>query len=348
MVLGTTLLSSLVGAASPSPGSLDWSTAAGCPETAVLEARLDALTPEGPIPERWSARGRIDASHDGYQLRLEVTVEGRVEQRQLRARDCAVLTEAAALMIAVTVDALAATTAVDRGSDPAAPPPLTRPAMPPSSFIPEPPSPSIPAPEPASAEPSRPSQTPARDDEVVRSRERPRTRGGTIGIGIGGGVAVGSTPEVTGGVEGHVGWRLGPVRLIAAGYHWASTSTTLQPGVGVESALTGGLVRGCLALVRARVEVPVCVALDLGAMHGGGVGDQVRARPVRALWVGVSAGSGVTIWISQRFAFHAQGDLVLGARRPAMSLELGGERREVFRMPQVGARLLVGPLVRIW
>jgi hypothetical protein len=156
------------------------------------------------------------------------------------------------------------------------------------------------------------------------------------------------TPGIAGGLEGELAWRLGPVRLAAAGFHWFPRSTELQPQAGIQAALSGGSLRGCLAFARTRLEVPLCAGLDLAAMHGGGIGSSVQPRPVSALWVGLAAGAGVTVWVVERFALQARAEGVLGVWRPAMFLEVDGEPREVFRMPPVGVRLLVGPLVRLW
>jgi hypothetical protein len=145
-----------------------------------------------------------------------------------------------------------------------------------------------------------------------------------------------------------LGWRRGSLRLALAGFHWFSRSIDLQPQVGIEAALSGGSLRGCLAFERARLEVPLCAALDLAAMHGGGTGSAVRRRAATDLWVGVAMGTGLSFWVTRRLALQARLEGVLGARRAAMFLVEDGEPREVFRMPPVGVRLFAGPVVRLW
>ena len=97
----------------------------------------------------------------------------------------------------------------------------------------------------------------------------------------------------------------------------------------------------CTVLARAGVLV---AAVTVDALAGSAV----RRRAVADLWVGVAAGTGIAFWATRRFALQARVEGVLGARRPAMFLVIDGEPREAFRMLPVGARLLVGPLVRLW
>ncbi len=342
--------------AKPVELELRWATAPGCPHATVLRDQLDdLLAVSAPGRSSASASGRLEAEGDGYVLHLEVSASGGHEDRRLRAKDCSVLTTAGALVIAVTVDALATETAVEQQRRS-----LAEPAVPDGPVVPaEPAAPAgdtrlipgagvPPAPIPARAEPVEPSSS-TESLEPPR-RTSPRTprwkRGGTLGAS--GAVAMGLTPGITGGFEVGIGWRIGPVRWVAAGYHWLSRSTELRSEVGVRSALSGASIRSCLAFERARLEVPLCLGLDLAAMHGAGDGTSVRAQPVRDLWVGSSAGSGLVGWLTDRFALQARVDLVLGLRRPAMFLNIGGTPTEAFRMSPVAARLLVGPVVRLW
>jgi hypothetical protein len=330
MLLEAAFLTSL-GAA-----ELRWDSVAGCPDAAAVARELGALVREDVGPGTAEVEGRLAAERGAYVLRLEVAMGGRREARELRANDCVVLTRAGVLVAAVTLDALATAAAVNAGAA-AAPEPLVTVAPPTSARV-----------DPFPRE--RPTSEP-RVTTQPRSRPADRTptrtpSGGTLAASAG--VAQGMTPGVTGGLEGQLGWRRGALRLAVGGFHWFSRTAEVELEVGVEAALSGASLRGCVAFERARLEVPVCAGVDLAAMHGGGVGDAVVRRDANDLWVGVAAGAGLVFWGTRRFALQARAEGVLGARRPAMYLEIEGEPRVAFRMPPVGVRLLVGPMIRLW
>lgn len=327
----------------PTRVDLRWETVPGCPDRTRVGEELSTLLGAGTQQDASEAVGRLTGDRGSYRLHLEVVVAGQREVRELRANDCTVLSRAGVLVVAVTLDALATARLVDSASEPIEAAELQ------VSLVPEP----VAAPA-TGAEPRTPA-APVREESPVDvtasgpgSGPGPRAwaRGATLGVG--GGVSGGLTPGLAGGLEGELGWRLGPARITAAGFHWFSRSIELQPGVGIEAALSGGSIRGCLAFERARVEVPMCMGLDLAAMHGGGIGSAVRRRDVLDLWVGASAGTGVVAWVSARIALWARADAVLSLRRTAMDLQIEGASREVFRMAPVATRLLIGPMVRLW
>lgn len=311
---------------------LRWESVAGCPDAAAVERELHALVGERSRMDAIEVTGRLREDRSAYVLQLEVVRAGRREARELRANDCAVLARAGVLVVAVTLDALGTAAVVDAigASTPGEVPEPTivaagshAPAEPPGAI----------GPPPTSAPSS--------------GRRAPTQRSG-LTLAASAGVSHGMTPAVAGGIEGELGWRRGPLRLGITGYHWFSRTAELRPGVGVEAALSGGSLRGCVAFERARLEVPLCAGLELAAMHGGGIGSAVRRRDAFDLWLGVAGGVGLVVWPTRRFALQARAEGVLAARRTAMFLVDDGELREVFRMPPVGVRLLAGPLVRLW
>lgn len=345
MLLAAALLVGLGSAAGRSPGPVElrWETVAGCPDRAAIREVLDTMLIDDPSRVEAEVTGRLAMERGAYVLHLEVALAGQREVRELRANDCALLSRAGVLVVAVTLDALATVTAVDTRAVQASaddaglvPPPV--PAPPDERSTGEP-------------RPSTRSRSTAASP-VPASAPRPRqpspSRAGGATLAAGAGVSGGLTPAITGGLEGELGWRRGPLRLALAGFHWFSRSTALQPGVGIEAALSGGSLRGCAAFERGRLEVPLCAGLDLAAMHGGGSGSAVQRRDVLDLWVGVAAGAGIAFWPTRRLGLEARAEGVLGARRPAMFLVIDGQAREAFRMEPVAVRLLAGPIVRLW
>jgi hypothetical protein len=355
MGLAAALLWGLGPLATPSQVELRWESVAGCPDSAVIAEDLDTVLGAGARAHVAEVTGRLAGERGAYVLHLEVALAGHRERRELRANDCALLSRAGVLVVAVTIDALATSASVQAIRS--TPPGDTAQLPAAAGRVPEP-DPRTPgshvAVEPrASArvrprgEPPEPRAAPraslAKPDEPARSR----ARGGTLAAHAG--VATGMTPGITGGLEVELAWRLGPVRLAAAGFHWFARATELQPGAGIQAALSGGSLRGCVVFTRARLEVPLCAGLDLAAMHGGGIGPSLTPpRDVSDLFVGVAAGAGLTVWVAKRFALQARAEGVLGARRPAMSLQIADEAREAFRIPPVSVRLVAGPLFRLW
>ncbi|MCX4243544.1 hypothetical protein [Paraliomyxa miuraensis] len=343
MWLAAAILWGLGSPGEPPGVELQWETVPGCPEQVVVEQELLELLDASPSRDVVQVRGRLTGERGAHRLRLEVVVADRREARTLVAGDCMALSRAGVLVVAVTVDALTTAWRVENAAEPREAQPVVPPPSVPD-LEPRPP------PERTALEPRPTVATegaePSAADRVEGSTLPRWPRGGTLSAG--GGASIGLTPGLAGGLEGALTWRIGAARLSAAGFHWFSRTTELQPEAGVEAALFGGSLRGCLAFERARWEAPLCTSVELAAMHGGGTGTAVRRREVLALWVGGSVGLGLDLALSARFGLWARVDAVLSMRRPAMFLVVEGQPREAFRISPVGARLFIGPCVRLW
>lgn len=335
----------------PSPPASDevaitWTSVEGCPGRDVVTGELTSFLAERGFVGDGSASavGSIAADDDGYVLRLDVRVAGRNERRTLQATDCDLLARAGALVIAVAVDALAATIAIERRSEDGGH------AQQPPAQVPEPEAAAEADDEPqlelGPDVPPASSATPVLQTEAPPRRSTPWPLALTLGAhgGLGGGLV----PGLGGGIEGELGLRLGPLRVEAAGYHWFARTHELEPDAGVRVAVSGAWLRGGYAWSLGRVEIPLSAGVDLAAMHGAGTGARVDAIAVRALWVAATAGPGVTVWLGRRFALTARVDAILAARQPAMFLGLAGSPTVAYRMPDAGFRLMLGGRVRFW
>ncbi|MEM7155983.1 MAG: hypothetical protein AAF799_24235 [Myxococcota bacterium] len=328
----------------PTSVELRWETVPSCPSRQRVREELGALLgPAAPAEAR--AHGTLRGREGAYALQLEIEVGERREQRQLEAADCTLLTRAGVLVIAVTVDALAVRATLE-------PPPVQAPkglvrptpteptttdqAEVPAAFAAPPAEDSAPEPRSAAAAPLGPAPT---------NDAKPPTHG-TLGASAG--LAWGLNPALAAGVSGEFGLERGPLQLLVAGYHWFSRSTPQSAQTGVEAALSGGLLRGCFVWSRARFRFPLCGGIDLAAMHGGGVGTAVRRLDVVDLWAAVSAGAGLRVSVSPRFALMARVETSFALRRPAMALLDAETSTTTFRMPEVGVRLTTGPIFRLW
>jgi hypothetical protein len=100
------LVTWLAGAASVRAQQPDvaWSAPEGCPDEPALQARVGQLLARSEVSEPLHAVGRITRQGDGYTLSLELDHGGHHGSRVLEGPSCASLAEAAAFLIAVTVD----------------------------------------------------------------------------------------------------------------------------------------------------------------------------------------------------------------------------------------------------
>lgn len=334
-------------AIAPEPPSADsgvqWSAPVGCPSASDVRrdiGRLLAPSPRGLDDVR--VEGRLRTRPVGYVVDLTIDVDDRVETRSLESDDCVLLARAAALLVAITVDAVATSQTVVQAAGPeVGEVPEPGPAAPSTPLPPKPPS--QPEPTPTSRKPERTAAPPTEAD-TGPGPPRPAWRHG-IEAGATGGLGIGLTPGVTGGVEGLLGWRYGPIRLRALGYHWFGRSRLLEPDAGVFAALSGGGVRACYAFAAGRLDVPVCLGPDLAALHGRGVGSAVVDRSARDLWVAAAASVGFEVDLGRRFALVSRIEAVVPVRRPALHLEGPSGPTEVFRAPAAGVRIVLGASV---
>ncbi|WP_434427825.1 hypothetical protein [Nannocystis pusilla] len=365
------LLSSVLALQGPAPpasaSDLDirWTAPAGCPDRAALLAGIARRRgrPLEPGQARVLARTRAEGPHR-YRLQLELEVAGRRERRVLRASTCEALVDGVALVVALAVDgdpgAPPAGANPDGPGEPAEPPdpvppddPGTVPTPPPAVPLPPQPAPSAPvspqptSPVPAPAQPppaprQAALQTPAPVDlspPAARSRWRP---GGFLRLhGL---AEVGALPGPTGGVglAGGLLWRWFRLELHAA---YLAPRRLDRPELRARVSLFGFAVHGCARLGRGRLEVPVCLGLEAGALPAvadsgrtalgrwlaptGGVGAAVRLHPRVALWA-----------FLQGLAAVQRGTLAVREPGPA------GELRVVHDPGIASARLALGVEVK--
>lgn len=108
LALSLGLRAAAAGEPSSEPAGLElrWDAPPQCPDRAQLLAAIDATLGEVAEGERRSlrARGRVRADPQaGFVVRLELD-DGHASTRELRGTSCEELTDAAALVIAMTID----------------------------------------------------------------------------------------------------------------------------------------------------------------------------------------------------------------------------------------------------
>lgn len=313
------LLASIVGGVLLGAGvKLEWSAPAACPGEAEVLADVERLLGERRLAAEVAVRAVITGDGEGHAA--TVTID-QAAARQLRARECAALARAIALVIAVAVDPVATREHLE----------ILEPApIEPAPIVPGPPPPVLapvivdprPAPiaEPPPASPPRP---------------RPRSE---HAITIRGGLLIGVTPLATGAVA--LGYRLdrGLLRVEARALYGTPRRLDYPDGVGarLQSVTLGALA--CVAPERPGVRFPLCLGLEAGPLIGRAIA--AEAPRLRAdLWASGLVGAGLVARLGPRVALVVGAEFAVALRRPAFHV---GAREVLARAPAVGVRALVG------
>lgn len=308
--------------------SVRWSAPALCPtreavESAVAE-HLGRAVSRDPGREALVADARVEAlGGGGYRLVLEITRGALGGKRVLEDADCAQLGAAAAFIVAVAADP----SVLDRPADPAA------------------------GSDTASSAPGR---NPALDPILVL-RPRRRLHGAVRGTG---GVEVGALPSPGGALHAAaalrgVGW--GVEAGVAVLFPRETQADGTHPIGGPVHArgdlyLVAGTLDACYHLARRRrVEFPVCLGGELGALHvvrtsltqldPDAPPATVTAHERSVLWVALAASLGVTVKIRDHFGLA----LRAVSSVPVTQYELFWEGVDVaFSVGPASLRLLAG------
>lgn len=324
----------------PPPGEprLEWVAPPQCPDEARGAEHLArflggrALSAPARVelaPSRPGATGHV----------ATVTVAGAT--RTLHAEDCETLARAAALVVAVSLDPVAAAAVVlereaeggtggtegevevevetDVGS-----------GAPPESIEP-------PQPERRRASWGRADMPPRGDASSEQA--------GSHWLGASGGIALALVPSLTGAVRLGYAFERNALRLQAEATYGTPRTITYpaEPTVGgrFQSVVFG--MRACFAPAAGRVSVPLCGGLEGGPIFGRGLGIANRRSPVGA-WIGGLAGAAAVVRVHPRVALTLGADLLVALRRPAFHV---GDRGTLFRAAPVGLRAIAGLELRL-
>lgn len=336
--------------AAPPPASfsaddlaLRWTAPPECPERAAL-LRAIARRLRGPLP---AVDARVDAevvrAAGRYTLRLQLTIDGRHEARELHDVSCAALTDAIAVRFAAAVQppvperVLVPPPAPPALPDPPAPAPAVRPDAP-ATAEPPPATPPRPVP-PAPAEP--PPATPPPESPVPPSMsKRP---GGFLRLHGGG--ERGAVPGTTGAL-GLAGGGLWPRLRLELQATVLAPRTAAGSQADVRVLLLAGSLHACARLGRGALEVPLCGGLELGAMRGAarGLASGVAAS---SAWLAAALGVGVAWHVAPRVSVWAALQLVLAPVRPRFELSNSDRALALFTPAFASGRLLVGVELRL-
>lgn len=311
--------------ASADPGGTQvrWSTDAVCVDEAVLVQTVASMLEQAP------ASLAIDLSVTGHaddwslDLRAESGGVSLVD-RTLRSRDCRTLTVAAALVVAVAADPVAAAASIGRGAtdDVILPTVSTPPPRDPSTFT-----------EPAFVVAQR-AEPVARPGDASKTTPSEPVR---LRLGAGIGAAVAALPSVSGLFQLSAGAAWQRLRIEAVGH--VSVAPQLQAPMAVTATFRAfaGAVRGCGVLARARVNVAGCGAFEVGAIRARG-GGLAQARAVTALWSAVAVGVRPELRLGERASVGLMLEAVVPLTRPRFFVGDSILGLSVHQVPAVGAR----------
>lgn len=310
---------------SPTADNIHWRAPAACPTRSELLAAIaadlgrplaaaDATT----LTARATAKRRPDG-----RWQLSLILEPRAAapgSRTMIADDCALLVDAAALMIAAAIDPDLGT------STPTATPTNRDPADIPLAIA---------APEPSPAAPPPPAPKPS-----ITPTRRPRLRATLAASAT---LDTGALPRPAGGLQLRAGLLTRRLRVELGAVHWFTQRARISDTTAsAELRLTAAQLQACPRLTHRRLEVPLCAGLELGAMHGAGHGLAVTSsdrRPwlaaladARLLWaprprlaLGVELGLAVPLLATRFHVGGVPGDLhraAPAAFRGALTIEL--------------------------
>jgi len=284
------LLARLEGPAEASPSvqrprrlQLQWRAPPACPGPEEVWARVRQRVPDvdeplapGQVP--LDLRASLEPVPGGFELELRLTQGPDFHARELSALDCSLLTDAAALVIAVALDPVATAASVP-WTAPAAAPELELDPLPERA-------PEIPAPlDPPDALPRPPD-----DDEAnARTVEGPGDRAPRSLTLAGPRPRPGSTVDLRVGLRALAGGGYGPMNTayatigggvallgdrfrVALDGRWVARRTIARPsGAGgqIDAWLLGA--QGCFVPSARRIELPVCAGVEAGRLRGRGL-----------------------------------------------------------------------------
>lgn len=329
---------------------LQWTAPAGCPGREALRAGIEGRRGRALVPGQAHVLARtIALGPRRYRLDLELTLGERRETRVLTASTCAALVDAAALLIALAIDA---EPEAGRDRTDAAPahqagdPAHVEPGQ---DAAPVAPRPAPPRPEPATAppDPSPPGPPPpilADEPPATPPASLPRRRGPGGFLRVQGLAEVGALPGPTGGLAlaGGLLWPRFRLELQAT---WLAARTATPAQADVRASLFAGALLGCARPGRGALEFPLCGGLELGGMPGVVDGPGLRTTAL-GRWLAGVLGVGVAWRVHPRIGLWAALQGFAAMQRPTFVLRDPGPELVLFDPGVVSARLALGVELR--
>lgn len=309
---------------------ISWDAPGTCPGVADLHQQIGRYLARDSIGgEALAVTGTVAERDGNWHLSLSLARPTETSFRELAADDCMLLTRAAALVVAVHVDAVSAGHGVQI---------LETPVVPPAAPTPPPPVETEPEPPPESSARRRPPEP-----TLERRRRPPLRRPPTFGLlRLAGSGGAGDLPgflrdiSLTGGAQLRA-WR------IEAEINYAPPRVAVHPtndAVSGSFQAIGGTLRGCWVSVFERFEIPLCAGLRSRGIRGIGRDGIDAPTPGWNPSVALAFSPGV-IWspIPQVGLFGGLG-VYVGLRKPGFGV--GTEPDPLFAVSAVSALVSIG------
>jgi len=297
---------------------LRWQAPLECPDDLALVTSIEGFLGQ-PVAKTREQQLAIEAhvvgdeSH-GYAGKVTVVSAAGKNELSMEHQDCAKLTEAVALLMALAIDPdrVRALQQAPTSNEPVDDEPEAVPSPPPVlvKATPEPP--------------------PARRERPIVAESSNSGSKLHFNLGLLGLAAQGILPSVTPGLGLELALRLGGFEAALTGRAWAPRTASVPgaPGVGVElSVMTGGL-RVCAVPARGKWSLLACARGDLGEMTGDG--QQVdNSRPGHDRFAGLGGSLGVAYAVG-RFSPRVGADLMWTVARPRFGVLQEGQAIQAF------------------
>jgi hypothetical protein len=299
---------------------LIWESPATCPDRDRLIDAVRAYLPNLDDPPDQSGRamlrvhGAVRATDDGWMVELQFTGIDTQMRREFSAASCDDLSEASALIIAVTLDPIATTLALDGTSTPASDEAVL------DEVALDEAAPDEPGPErgPAEVEPAPEPVTRGTDDGTRARRDIRRPR---VGLRVFGGGGYG--PTRTGYPSLGIGLAVfdGRWRAQVDGGWWTPRIRSLvdERAGRVQGFWLGA--RGCFIPKRDRFEFPLCVGIEAGQIRGRGVSPTRNATTAWLPWLAGSLGAGFGWAPRDRVALGVDAALLVPVIRSSFEID---------------------------
>lgn len=320
------------------PVRLQWEAPPPCPDQTRVRAEIDRLLTGASrdASDPIEATAKVSPVDGGWSLTLDLAAAGGHAQTTAASEKCEVLAELVALKIALTFDPIA----VMRNKNAPEPPPEApaSPAANPPDDATAPPKEDTPTVEvEASPTPKPPA---AKTDPAARATRQPAPRHLGLGARVSGGAAYGHLPGASFPLDARLALLLPRWRFEFGATYWFERPARYEsdPNAGGDIRLLTGSFDACPTFFVESLELPVCVGVEAGAMHGRGVGLPEPAS-ARRLWIAARVTPGI-IW-----RFHPVVGLagsvsgVFPFARPGFSAD---DREDVHRAAPAAVYGLVG------
>jgi hypothetical protein len=326
---------------SPAPLEIEWQAPEECPGADDVRASVERTLGPAADDERTPIRasGRVQQSDAGYRLLLEVHDGAATSQRELEGATCREVTDAAALILAMTIDPRVAltdeppaeTTETEAAETKTVVPEVATKRASERVVPTEPVAPKI-APEPALK----------REPIAVHFLAR-----AMAGLGVGPLPGPSASLALALGIGGEL-WR-----VEAVGHYWPRVEGDAPDDSGrrARASLWSVGARGCVVPeIRPggvsgqlrRVLFPICTGVDAGMMRAEAVGlEMTQAK--RTPWAAVVLGAGAEWWPIRNVGIGARVDGHGAVYRPRFVTDPSGL---VHKAAPVGVQVLGGLLVR--